>query len=207
MRLLSLLLILMITIPCKAIECQWWEVKIRAQIIPEHSRNDIRVKQHIRQEHCREKWKGSKELIPFFKNNIPPSWPNKVEKFKEWNTDEISKVLDIYVKLPGWLVPSSISFYRARVSKIPTNIASIDVMTNTITFYDLSFVKENYANALKHELAHILFKQLNVKELNTVSDLSGWSIRIKITKFMKTLQKNSLEEILTLARKRISQIL
>jgi hypothetical protein len=53
-----------------ALECQWWQAKVRTHQVNQHQRRGTTVSVHDRQEHCREKWKGADALITHF--NINP---------------------------------------------------------------------------------------------------------------------------------------
>lgn len=52
-----------------ALECQWWQSKIRTHQVNQHQRYGTTVSAHDRKEHCREKWKGADTLITHFNNN------------------------------------------------------------------------------------------------------------------------------------------
>lgn len=182
LRVLIIAHALFISFSCNALECEWWQTKVKSHPVKNHQRNGEAVKDHLRKEHCREKWKHSNTAIHLFKNDVPKSWPNKSEKFKQWTRLEISKLLDVYSKLPDWIRNENISLYRAQKSIFPTNIATTDITTDSIAFYDTAMSRNLYTVAFQHELAHVLYKKLSVAEINKISELSGWRIEVKKNK-------------------------
>jgi hypothetical protein len=99
---LVLTLCIFFSLDANALECQWWQTKVKAATISQHSREGNTVSQHPRQEHCREKWKGADLHIKQFTNNPIPRWGKKSENFKKWNNSEIQTVLELLTKLPKW---------------------------------------------------------------------------------------------------------
>ena len=118
-----------------ALECQWWQIKVSSHKVSSHQRNGSTVSSHPRQEHCREKWKYSDQIVSSFQNVSPARWSNQ-EKFKQWKQSEIAEVLKAYEKMPDWLLFLQKSFNRAETSSIPKNPAASDKTTDSITIYD-----------------------------------------------------------------------
>ena len=78
-----------------ALDCQWWQTKVKAATISQHQREGHNVSKHPRQEHCRERWLGADRYINQFKNDPIPGWSNKGETFKNWDRGEMQKVLEV----------------------------------------------------------------------------------------------------------------
>jgi hypothetical protein len=76
-----LLFILIGQVPAAfAIECQWWQSKVSTHLVGSHQRNGSTVSSHPRQEHCREKWKHSDQIVSSFQSEKPVDWTSQ-EKF------------------------------------------------------------------------------------------------------------------------------
>lgn len=176
-----------------AIECQWWQTKVRAAIIPKHQRQGHTVSKHPRQEHCRERWNGADRYINQFKDDPIPGWSNKGETFKKWSRTEIQTVLEILPKLPYWTKIEQYTFRRADKSIHKDNPATSELTTKTIVLYDKFFTYRDKLGAVGHEASHFLFPSLSSGDLATFADLSGWDVEVKSDKIYVLPPKKPLQ--------------
>ncbi|MFP5387180.1 MAG: hypothetical protein ACLGHN_13975 [Bacteriovoracia bacterium] len=160
-----------------AIECEWWQTKVRGHKVPSHERNGSQVSPHPRKEHCRERWKGSDFHIKNFINSPISRWPHQ-EKFKEWTRQEIKIVLEVLSNLPAWTESKNYSLYRAGESIHKGNSATSEIRNKAIVLYDSFFKEKQKASILVHESAHHLFQKVSVDEMNEFATLSGWTIYV-----------------------------
>lgn len=161
-----------------AIECKWWQTKVSTHRVSTHQRNGSTVSSHPRQEHCREKWKYSDQIVSSFQDEKPSNWSTQ-DKFKKWNQADIVEVLKAYEKMPDWLLFLQKSFHRAEISTIPKNPAASDKTTDSITIYDEFYKRSNKEAIVGHELAHLLYKKLSVSDITSFTDLAGWTLKVE----------------------------
>lgn len=162
-----------------ALECQWWQTKVKAATIPHHQRQGHAISKHPRQEHCRERWKGSDRYVNQFKDDPIPGWANKGETFKKWNHAEIQAVLEVLPNLPTWAQIESYTFHRADKSTHEGNPATSELTKKTIILYDKFFSYQDKLGAIGHEVSHFLFPNLSSADLLEFFDLSGWDVEVK----------------------------
>jgi hypothetical protein len=162
-----------------ALECQWWQSKVRGSVIPQHPRKGHTVSKHPRQEHCRERWKGADLHITQFKDDPIPGWVNKGETFKKWNRPEIQTILDLLPKLPPWAKVGLYTFRRADKSIHQGNAATSELTKKTIIFYDAFFTYKDKLGAIGHEASHFVFQELTNPDISEFEKLSGWKIETK----------------------------
>ena len=162
-----------------ALECQWWQTKVKASTISQHQREGHNVSKHSRQEHCREKWKGADLYINQFKNDPIFGWRNKGETFKKWHRSEIQTVLELLHKLPPWTKIDQYTFRRADKSIHQGNPATSELTKKTIILYDIFFTYKDKLGAIGHETSHFLFQSLSSGDLAVFADLSGWDVKVK----------------------------
>lgn len=176
MRFIPLVLLILIS-NAYAIECEWWQIKVRGHKVPRHERNDSPVSPHSRKEHCRERWKGTDLYIKNFINSPISGWPHQ-EKFKDWTRQEVRTVLEVLSTLPAWTESKNYSFYRASKSVHEGNSATSEIGSKAIVLYDSFFKEKQQASILIHESAHHLFQKVSVDEMNEFATLSGWTINV-----------------------------
>lgn len=162
-----------------ALECQWWQSKVKAATIPQHQREGLPVTKHPRKEHCREKWKGADRYIDQFKDDPIQGWGKKGETFKKWNRPEIQTVLELLPKLPAWTRIDQYTFRRVDKSIHQENPATSELTKRTIILYDKLFTYEDKLGALGHEASHFVFQELTALEIAEFEKLSGWDIETK----------------------------
>jgi hypothetical protein len=160
-----------------AIECEWWQIKVRAHKVSVHERNDSKVASHSRKEHCREKWKSADIYINSFKSTSVDGWPHP-EKFKDWTRQEIQIVMEVLALFPVWSEAEKYSFYRAVASVNKSKPASSEIRNKIIVLYDLFFKESNKASILIHESAHHLFQKISMDDMNEFATLSGWIVQV-----------------------------
>lgn len=179
MRLSSLfILILVFQSEAFALECQWWQAKVKETVIPAHQRNGQAVAKHIRKEHCREKWKGADQNLKLFKDGTIKGW-NEKEIFKKWNQREIKLLFETLSQLPAWVEFYNLNFYRAVKSIHFKNPATYENSTLSIIFYDHFFRQKNQKQIIVHAYAHHLYTNLSPGEIVTFFDLAGWRLEVK----------------------------
>lgn len=162
-----------------ALECQWWQTKIKPHQVRKYDRNGVPVSALPRQEHCRETWKHSDKVVATFVDSPPSIW-TKEERFRPWTKKEMSEVLAAYEKLPEWLLFLHKSFHRAEVSsKSNKNPAAADKTTDSVTIYNEFYKRPNKAGIVGHEMAHLLFKRLSSDDIATFTVLAGWTLRVE----------------------------
>lgn len=175
-----------------AVECSWWQTKVKTATISQHQRKDHTVSKHIRQEHCREKWKGADTHINQFKNDPISGWDNKGETFKRWNQAEIRVILETLSKLPAWCKIENYTFRRADKSIHKENPATSELTTKTIILYDNFFTYKDQLGAIGHEASHFIFQKLTDLDITEFEQLSGWNIETKDRKVYVIPPKNPL---------------
>lgn len=149
-----------------ALECKWWQSKVKASIISQHSRDGHTVSNHPRKEHCREKWKGADQSINQFRDDSIPGWINKGETFKKWKHSEIQEVSELLSKLPRWVKVNQYTFRRADRLIYQRNPATSELTKKTIILYDNFFTFSNKLGAIGHEASHFLFQELTDLEIS-----------------------------------------
>jgi hypothetical protein len=160
-----------------AIDCEWWQTKVRAHKVSSHDRNGSQVTPHPRKEHCRERWKNSDLHIKNFINSPIIGWPHQ-EKFKKWTRQEMRTVLEVLSILPDWTESKKYSLYRAGDSIRKGNSATSEIRNSAIVLYDSFFKEKHKASLLVHESAHHLFQKVSINEMNEFATLSGWTISV-----------------------------
>lgn len=176
-----------------ALECQWWQAKVKAATIPKHQREGHTVSKHPRQEHCRERWKDADRFIKQFKDEPIPGWINKSETIKKWNRSEIQTVLEILPRLPKWTKIEQYTFRRADKSIHKDNPATSELTNKTIILYDKFFTYKDKLGAIGHETSHFLFPSFSSEDLATFADLSGWDVEVKDDKIYVLPPKEPLQ--------------
>lgn len=176
-----------------ALECQWWQTKVKATTIPQHHREGHVVSKHPRQEHCREKWQGADRYINQFKDDPISGWSNKGESFKKWSRSEIQTVLELIPKLPEWTKIEQYTFRRADKSIHQGNPATSELTKKTIILYDKFFTYKDKLGAIGHEASHFLFPSLSPGELTEFADLSGWGVEVRNDKIYVLPPKKPLQ--------------
>lgn len=159
-----------------ATECQWWQTKVKASIIPQHKREGQDVSKHSRQEHCREKWKGADLHIKQFRDDPIRGWDKKGETFKKWSRSEIHTILPLLPKLPPWTRVDKYTFLRADRSIHQGNSATSELTNRVIILYDKFFTHEDKLGVIGHEVSHFVFQELSNPEISEFEKLSGWTI-------------------------------
>ncbi|MBL7664298.1 MAG: hypothetical protein JNM93_04145 [Bacteriovoracaceae bacterium] len=162
-----------------ALECEWWQTKVKAAKISQHEREGYHVSKHPRKEHCRERWKSADHYIHQFKDDPIIGWNKKGENFKKWNLSEMQTLLELLPKLPAWVMLKDYSFRRADKSIHQGNLATSELTKKTIIFYDNFFTYEDKLGAIGHEASHFIFPSLTSKDVLEFSNLSGWDVEIK----------------------------
>lgn len=162
-----------------ALDCQWWQTKVKATSISQHQREGHTVSKHPRQEHCRERWKGADRYVDQFKDDPILGWGKKSETFKKWKRVEIQAVLEVFPNLPTWAQIGNYAFRRADKSIHEENPATSELTKKTIILYDKFFTYEDKLGAIGHEVSHFLFPNLSPSELLEFSELSGWDVEVK----------------------------
>ena len=181
-HLVFLSLYILFSLDANALECQWWQTKVKASTISQHSREGNTVSQHPRQEHCREKWKGADLHIKQFTSDPIPGWGKKSENFKKWKNSEIQTVLELLAKLPKWAQTEQYTFHRADKSIHQNNPATSEITKKLIVLYDKFFTYEDKLGAIGHEVSHFIFQSITPSDLLEFSDLSGWDLQVKDNK-------------------------
>lgn len=175
-----------------ALDCQWWQTKVKAATISQHQREGHNVSKHPRQEHCREKWVGADRYINQFKNDPIPGWGNKSETFKNWDHAEMQKVLEVLPNLPRWAQIERYTFLRAGKSIHKGNSATSELTKKIIILYDNFFTHKDKLGAIGHEASHFVFQELTDLEITEFEKLSGWEIETKDRKVYVVPPKNPL---------------
>lgn len=179
MRFVIAALSLFVLSPSYALECQWWQTKVRSHVVNKHERNGAPVSSHNRHEHCREIWKHADKIISTFKDSPPPNW-TKEEKFKVWSQKDKREVLKAYETLPEWLLDLHKSFNRADTSsKSAKNPAASDKTTDSVTIYDEFYKRSKKEAVIGHEMAHLLFKRLSADDISSFMDIAGWTLKVE----------------------------
>ena len=119
-----------------ALNCEWWQTKVRTHTVQQYERGQSKVGTHVRDEHCREKWQGANKYIKQFNNATIADWPHKPESFKKWKQDEIQIILEILSELPVWVEIENYKFRRAVNSVSKENPATSELTNKSIVFYD-----------------------------------------------------------------------
>ncbi len=178
MKYLLMVVSVFMLFPAYAIECEWWQSKVKSHQVKKYERKGFPVSAHPRLEHCREIWKHADEIISAFKDSAPSNW-TKEEKFKAWSQKEIREILKAYGRLPEWLVNLHESFHRAEMSsKSIKNPAASDKTTDSVTIYDEFYKRSNKEAIVGHEMAHLLFKRLSSEDITSFTDLAGWTVKV-----------------------------
>lgn len=201
-----LLGILFFASPASALECKWWQTQVDGSTIPRHPRQGHSVRQHPRNEHCREKWKGADTYIKQFRNDPIKGWPHK-EIFKAWTKSETESLLQLLSSLPSWAEANQYQFYRALKSDIADNPARSELIHKSIIFYDSFFIEKNKPAIIVHESAHHLYQRLGQNDKDTFKNLSGWFPKVDLQtrsvfehppiKLIKSDSSTSVEEDFT----------
>ncbi|HXH32758.1 MAG TPA: hypothetical protein VNJ01_18315 [Bacteriovoracaceae bacterium] len=174
-KFVTLLSISFFSLPISALECQWWQTKVKAHAVQKHQREGNTVSKHPRQEHCREKWKGADIYIKQFKNVPIEGWPHK-ETFKTWTGPEIETLLKVFASAPDWAGLSNYEFYRALKSDVVSNPARSEITYKSIILYDSFFSRNDKLTIIVHESAHHLYRSLGPAGINEFTNLSGWQL-------------------------------
>lgn len=175
-----------------AIECQWWQSKVKASIIPQHKREGHAISKHPRQEHCRERWKGADLHIRQFSDDPILGWGKKGESFKKWSRSEIQTILELLPKLPQWAKVEQYTFRRAVKSIHQGNSATSELTKKTIVLYDNFFTYNDKLGAIGHEASHFVYPELTDFDIAEFEKLSGWSIETKDRKVYVVPPQNLL---------------
>jgi hypothetical protein len=174
--------------PAYAIQCEWWQTKYSAARVDKHPRQGTRgVREHPRNEYCRDKWKDAGFYLKQFKDEPIIGWPHKGEVFKKWSRTEIQTLLEILPKLPVWTEIKKYKLYRAIKSIHEGNSATSEVTYGSIILYDKFFIDGNKPSALVHESGHHLFKKFSFLETEEFAALSGWKDEISKDRKVYTL--------------------
>lgn len=175
-----------------ALECQWWQTKVKAATIPQHQREGNTVSSHPRQEHCRERWKGADHHINQFKDDPILGWSKEGEVFKKWTRIEIQTVLQLLPRLPSWARIEQVNFRRAKTSVYKGNSATSELTKKTIVLYDNFFTLEDKLSVIGHEASHFVFQELTTLDIVQFEKLSGWDIELKDRKVYIIAPKNPI---------------
>lgn len=175
-----------------ALECKWWQIKVKDSKIPQHQRKGHNVSKHSRKEHCRERWKGADRYIQQFKDDPIPGWDKKGEIFKKWSRAEIQAVLEVLPNLPKWTQIENYTFRRADKSIHEGNPATSELTKKTIILYDIFSTYKDKIGAIGHEASHFVFQELTYLEITEFEKLSGWEIVTKDRKVYVVPPKNLL---------------
>lgn len=160
-----------------AIECNWWQFKVREHSVRQHQRNGHVISKHERVEHCKERWPRADLYSPYLSNSKPSQWPFN-EHFKPWTylqAEIISKELDKISKLINLKL---ITFHRASSSIIKGNPSTTNIINNQIIIYDSFFTKKDKNRILIHELGHIIYTNLAAQDKDEFEKSSGWHLDI-----------------------------
>lgn len=188
-----LILLISIYLPhAYATECDWWQTKYSSTIVDKHPRGKGIVREHPRQEYCRNKWKDADVYIPQFKDVPASGWAYK-ETFKKWSRNEIQTILEFLPLLPIWAEAKKYTFHRANSSIHNANPASSEIAQGSIILYDLFFKRKNKIATLGHEMAHHLFQKISDKDKTEFENLSGWSLEVKDRKIFILPPKNPIK--------------
>jgi hypothetical protein len=175
-----------------ALECPWWQIKVKASNVSQHQRKGHEISKHPRQEHCREKWKGADRYVNQFKDDPIPGWGKESETFKKWNRVEMQAVLEVLPNLPTWAQIERYTFRRADKSIHQGNPATSELTKKTIILYDNFFAYKDKLGAIGHEASHFVFQELTDLEVTEFEKLSGWEIEAKDRKVYVIPPKNPL---------------
>lgn len=160
-----------------ALNCEWWQIKVRTHVVKQHERGNSKVAAHERIEHCREKWRNADKYIKQFNNTTIEGWPHKSEVFKKWSKDEIKLMLEILSEIPAWAEVENYNFSRASTCIKKENPATSELANKSIVFYDLFFKKKNKSSIIVHEASHHLYRKLKSQAIVEFLELSGWTIQ------------------------------
>ncbi len=176
---MKLLLLLILFVPkAYSVECQWWQTKVSASDIDKHPRKQTTVRQHLRAEHCRNRWKDADVHIKQFSDDPIVGWSHKGEVFKKWERSEIQLLLEILPTLPAWIEVKNYNFRRAKNSMYKGNSASSELINKSIILYDQFFKERNKKSIVVHESSHHIYKKLGPEGVNEFVDLSGWKLEV-----------------------------
>ena len=184
------LYILNFSYPTLALNCEWWQSKVKANDVDKHERSGYDVKAYHRDEHCREKWPGGDKYAPSLQNKKPLDWSQK-EIFVYWNDQVAQKLILILNEMPTWIDLRPFKYHRAVKSIFPGNPTSSN--QNNIAFYDLFFKLKNRKEIVAHELAHFYYKSLGLNALEDFAILSGWTYKIVKNKVYESPPKNLIQ--------------
>lgn len=174
-----LLFLYFATLPFQALalNCEWWQTKVKTHAVKQHERGNSKVAAHERIEHCREKWKSADKYVKQFNNTTIEDWPHKSESFKKWRQNEIKQILEILSELPAWAEVERYNFSRATTSISKENPTTSELANKSIVFYDLFFKKKNKSSIIVHEVSHHLYQKLNSQAIVEFLELSEWTIQ------------------------------
>lgn len=181
-KILLLFIILLYGKQSFAIECMWWQVKVRKHQVGKHQRKDSQVSSHQRREHCREKWKLADVYIKRIVDTNPEGWQSSHEIYKPWSIIEKEMFLKVLSSIPTQYQMENFYFYRSHHSELKSNPASIHLNSRSITLYDHFFNTKNQSSILVHESSHYQFSKLSETHRDHFLELSGWTKVIEDSK-------------------------
>lgn len=110
--------------------------------------------------HCRHNRESDNYWLSKFVDSRPEAWPHRLEKSKEWTTEEIERVLQAICELPAeaWRT-SKYKIHRMTQSKDGKNPATS--ADGIVVLYDSAFDrKSTLSRVLAHEFAHEIYNGL-----------------------------------------------
>lgn len=178
-KILFLVSILILNTRALALECEWWQVKVKTHIVDPHKREGVNISSHQRKEHCREKWNFANLYISRLVDSLPEGWQSLKENYRPWKKSEKEIILKLLAGIPDSFRMDSFYFYRAQKSEYKNNPASIHLNSRSITLYDIFFDFNPKSEILVHEAGHYHFSELSEAKRDPFLILSGWEKVIK----------------------------
>lgn len=171
------LCVILTSFPVCAVECQWWQTKVKAASVPTHRRLGQPVEKHLRKEHCREKWVGADTYVKQLRSEPVQNWPHK-EVFKRWARSEMEILLQLLPSLPAWTEVDKYKFHRSKKADVANNPARSELVNGLIILYDSFFSQTNQASIVIHEVAHHHYQRLSHDDREAFKGLSGWTSKV-----------------------------
>ena len=124
-------------------------------------------------DYCRN-YRGDGPLVPVFKSKMPSRWPHGKEIFRKCSDQEEKKIASILKAAPKTLNQiGQMQVFCAVKSDSEDNPASSAPSDKMIVLYDLAF-KSDTTKIVIHELAHIFYDLLSIKERDSYWMASDW---------------------------------
>jgi hypothetical protein len=184
-----------------ALECPWWQTKVRSHPIKESHEKGYKVSAHEKGEFCRNRW----TYADFFIQNIKDTAEAQVtldEKVKPWTKTEKIVLLQELAKTSEVYEMKNYHFYRSNMDAYAPNPAVSYPLTRSIVLFDKFFIVAKKDDILVHESGHYLFSKLSKLDSKEFDDASGGTtmiiqkvkIRVPPKKLIKPDSSESLDE-------------